>query len=61
MLDRYGVALARGWLVAGHSESWGRALTSREGDTLVAFEVEPGQAFDQSPGPRAGSALGGAQ
>jgi len=57
-LDHYGTALTRAWQMAGHPESWGRALTSREADVLVAIELRPEQAFDQTPGPRAGSPLG---
>lgn len=57
-LDRYGAELTNAWQLAGHPESWGRALTNREADALVAIELELEQAFDQTPGPRAGSPLG---
>lgn len=57
-LDRYATTITEAWCAIGHTEGFGRALMSREADTLVAFELEPEQAFDQTPGPRAGTLVG---
>ncbi|HEY6078920.1 MAG TPA: hypothetical protein VIW29_08955 [Polyangiaceae bacterium] len=57
LLDRYAVALADEWSLLGQPRPFSLALMSREGDTLVAFELTPEEAFDQTPGPRAGSQL----
>ena len=57
LLDRYAAALADEWLMLGEPHAFSLALMSREGDTLVAFEITPEEAFDQTPGPRAGSPL----
>jgi len=59
MLDAFALALAKEWS-AGEPEAFTLALMNREGDTLVAFELTPREAFDQTPGPRAGSPLGAA-
>lgn len=57
-LDAYAATITRAWCAIGHTESFGQSLMSREGDPLVAFELEPEQAFDQTPGPRAGTPVG---
>ena len=56
MLDRFALALEAEWSQAA-LPGFTLALMSREGDTLVAFELTPEQAFDQTPGPRAGAPL----
>jgi hypothetical protein len=56
MLDRFALALEQEWSPAA-VPGFTLALMSREGDTLVAFELTPEQAFDQTPGPRAGAPL----
>lgn len=60
LLDRFALALEQEWAQAS-AAGFTLALMSREGDTLVAFELTPEQAFDQTPGPRAGSPLEAAQ
>jgi hypothetical protein len=59
LLERYAERLATEWSVA-EPRAFTLALMSREGDTLAAFELSPTEAFDQTPGPRAGSPLGAA-
>lgn len=59
MLDRFAQALTKEWSL-GMPDAFTLALMNREGDTLVAFELTPREAFDQTPGPRAGSLLGAA-
>lgn len=58
LLDRHAAALADEWSMFGQPRAFALTLMSREGDTLVAFELTPEEAFDQTPGPRAGSPLG---
>jgi hypothetical protein len=57
LLDGFAGALAKEWSVA-QPETFTRSLMCREGDALAAFELSPAEAFDQTPGPRAGSLLG---
>jgi hypothetical protein len=49
-------ALVREWTSVGLPEAVARALLDR-GERLVAIEVVPHVAFDQTPGPRAGTVL----
>lgn len=56
LLDSFALALEREWSPSA-APGFTLALMSREGDTLVAFELVPEQAFDQTPGPRAGAQL----
>lgn len=56
LLDRYAETLADEW--SFQTRAFTLALLSRDGDALVAFELAPTDAFDQTPGPRAGSPLG---
>jgi hypothetical protein len=56
MLDQFAQALEQEWSEAS-PPGFTLAMMSREGDTLVAFELTPEQAFDQTPGPRAGAPL----
>jgi hypothetical protein len=57
MLERFASLLAKEWSIA-QPEAFTLALMSRECDALAAFELSPTEAFDQTPGPRAGSPLG---
>ena len=58
LLDRYTAALVDEWTLLGQPQAFTSALMCREADALVAFAVAPHEAFDQTPGPRAGSLLG---
>lgn len=53
-------ALARQWATQGMPEPWTRALFDPRGGAIVAFELEPYVAFEQTPGPRAGTPCAGA-
>lgn len=57
-LDDYAGQLVDEWSIA-QPRAFTQAMMNREGDALVAFELTPSEAFDQTPGPRAGSPLGG--
>jgi hypothetical protein len=59
LLERHMHALAAEFAEAGQAEAFTFALLDKRGDHLAAFVVCPEVAFDQSPGPGAGAALGG--
>jgi len=59
LLDAYAKALGESWSGVIEQPHFASALMSRESDQLVAFELTPEAAFDQTPGPRAGAALHG--
>lgn len=50
-------AVVRGWVYA--PEPFVRTLLATGPGPIVAFELEPNAAFDQTPGPKAGAALPG--
>jgi hypothetical protein len=50
-------ALIREWTGSGLPEPVARALLARRDGPLVAIELVPHVAFDQTPGPRAGTPL----
>jgi len=57
-LDAYAAALAREWARHGEGEAFAHAYLVRAPGTIVAIELVPEAAFEQSPGPHAGSVLG---
>ena len=57
-LDAYGAAVVREIQSIGYPPALVRAMLSWELDDLAAVSFEPDEAFDQTPGPRAGAALG---
>jgi hypothetical protein len=50
-------ALAQTWAAGGQPVEWTRALFDPDGDEIVAVVFTPYVAFDQAPGPRAGTVL----
>lgn len=54
-IDRYVDAVAKAWVYA--PAGFVRTLLATEPGPIVAFELEPSSAFDQTPGPKAGAAL----
>jgi hypothetical protein len=50
-------AVAKAWVTA--PEPFVRTLLATEPGPMVAFELQPTSAFDQTPGPKAGAALPG--
>lgn len=60
-IDAYIDATVTGWARA--PEPFVRTLLATEPGPIVAFQLEPEAAFDQTPGPKAGAALpqGGAR
>ena len=54
-IDAYVDAVARAWVHA--PEDFVRTLLAKGPGEIVAFELEPSAAFDQTPGPKAGAAL----
>jgi len=60
-VDEYTQKLIADLLNVGESEPYLRALLNRGTDALVVLEIEPTDAFDQTPGPAAGTRLGGVE
>ncbi|MCJ0764809.1 hypothetical protein [Variovorax terrae] len=58
LLARYLQAMEQEVLRVGYPPSLTRAMLSHRIEDVVAVSFEPLQAFDQTPGPRAGAALG---
>jgi len=56
---KYVQALTFDLLSLGESEGYLHALLEHESDSLVVLEIEPTDAFDQTPGPAAGTRVGG--
>jgi hypothetical protein len=54
-IDAYVDAVVKAWVHA--PESFVRTLLAKGPGEIVAFELEPSAAFDQTPGPKAGAAL----
>jgi hypothetical protein len=60
LLARYRASMEREVEKVGHEASIARAMLAHRIEDLVAISFEPEQAFDQTPGPKAGVALKGA-
>lgn len=58
-VDAYTRTLVAELLAVGESEPYLHALLDRSKDSLVVLEVEATDAFDQTPGPAAGTRVGG--
>jgi len=58
-LDAHAASLAREWEGQGQTPGFAHAYLVRAPGTVVAIELVPEAAFEQSPGPSAGIALGG--
>lgn len=58
LLKRHAEQLAIEFARAGQPEAFTFAMMDKTGDHLTAFLIVPEAAFDQSPGPGAGAALG---
>lgn len=56
-IEAYAAALATQWASQGQAETFAHAYLVRAPGTIVAIELVPTAAFEQSPGPRAGDAL----
>jgi hypothetical protein len=59
VLERYRQAMEREIQQVGFAPPLTRAMLAHRLDDLVAVRFTPEQAFDQTPGPRAGTSLGG--
>jgi hypothetical protein len=59
VLERYRQAMEREIQQVGFAPPLTRAMLAHRLDDLVAVRFTPEQAFDQTPGPRAGTPLGG--
>jgi hypothetical protein len=59
VLERYREAMEREIQQVGFAPPLTRAMLAHRLDDLVAVRFTPEQAFDQTPGPRAGTPLGG--
>jgi len=57
MLERYGAAMEREIQCVGYPPPMTRAMLAHRLEDLVAIRFEPEQAFDQTPGPKAGTRL----
>lgn len=60
ILARYLAAMEAEIAQVGFAPELTRAMLAHDLDDLVAIEFEPTEAFDQTPGPRAGASLGAA-
>jgi hypothetical protein len=58
VLARYLASMEREIQRVGYAPPMTRAMLAHRVDDLVAVSFEPQQAFDQTPGPRAGARLG---
>lgn len=56
-LQRYLAAMEDELADVGYGREFARALLAHQHADVIAVSFEPDQAFDQTPGPRAGSAL----
>ena len=59
LLQRYLESMQRELGLIGFAPSFARAMLAHRPRDVVAVSFEPEEAFDQTPGPRAGSALAG--
>ncbi|AMO22915.1 hypothetical protein GCM10027034_34170 [Ramlibacter solisilvae] len=59
VLARYLASMERAVQSVGHAPRMARAMLAHRIEDLVAVSFTPDQAFDQTPGPKAGAALGG--
>lgn len=57
VLQRYLQSMEREIALVGYGPPLVRAMLAHELDDVVAISFEPEQAFDQTPGPKAGAAL----
>lgn len=57
-LDRYLASMEQELGLIGYPPAFARAMFSSTLDDLVAVSFTPAQAFDQTPGPHAGQAVG---
>jgi hypothetical protein len=57
-LDRYLASMEHEIQLVGHAPPLTRAMLAYRLDDVVAISFSPEQAFDQTPGPRAGEGLG---
>ncbi|WP_114968486.1 hypothetical protein [Rhodoferax ferrireducens] len=60
VLQRYLLAMQEEVSRVGFDPAFTRAMLAYQFDDLVVISFEPTQAFDQTPGPKAGAALPGA-
>lgn len=60
VLQRYLLAMQEEVSRVGFEPAFTRAMLAYQLDDLVVISFEPSQAFDQTPGPKAGAALPGA-
>lgn len=60
VLQRYLLAMQDEVSRVGFDPAYTRAMLAHQFDDLVVISFEPSQAFDQTPGPKAGAALPGA-
>ncbi len=58
MLARYLASMEHEIQLVGHAPPLTRAMLAHQLDDVVAISFSPEQAFDQTPGPRAGEVLG---
>ncbi len=61
VLERYWASMEQELGLIGYSAQFAHAMFSCDLDDLVAVRFTPLQAFDQTPGPHAGTALSAAQ
>jgi hypothetical protein len=60
VLARYLASMEHEIQCVGYPPAMTRAMLAHQLDDVVAVSLQPEQAFDQTPGPKAGSTLGGA-
>jgi len=58
VLDRYLVAMERELITVGVAPPFTRAMLAYRPDDVVAIRFQPAEAFDQTPGSRAGARIG---
>ena len=58
VLQRYLLAMQEEVLQVGFAEVFTQSMLAYRLEDVVAISFEPGEAYDQTPGPRAGTALG---
>ena len=61
VLARYLASMEHEVQRVGHAPAMTRAMLAHRLDDVVAISFEPEQAFDQTPGPRAGALLSGSE
>lgn len=59
VLQRYLLGMERELTLIGFGPVYARAMLAHRIDDVVAIEFEPDQAFDQTPGPKAGRPIQG--